>query len=299
MEKDNFTQELQTLSPLLAQLRKDAQIPISVPEQYFDNLENKILEKIDNECNIEIDILPTELKSWKPAAPKNYFADLTNRILEKAAQDEKDESSLLPSALKNWQPTAPSGYFDNLADQILEKANPQTTKKAKVAALYTLKISRGAWWVAAASVAVLLAFTWSFWQYNTFDDAPLVTNKNIQNIDNQATIIQQENKIVENLKKNEFEKNTSQPAIETPNTNDITPTMPKMTDLNPTMTTEKTQETWATLVQKDYQNGSNDVEVLNKNLAKILLEANTEGGDLLDLLHFSDEELEAAIGGGK
>lgn len=292
MKKENFTQELQVLSPFLADLRKQVKVTMSAPEQYFEQLENKILEKIDNEVNIENDILPSELKKWQPTAPSGYFDNLANRILEKATVNQEDENTLLLSELKNWQPTAPSGYFDNLADEILAKTNKKKAPQKLLAQLYTLKISHRVGWVAAASVALLLAFTWFFGQNKNMDNSQVIVNNNTQNIGNQNIITLTENKTGTETPQIETPKNTPAPKI-------ITPTTPETTDFNPNMTTTEKIETSAVVAQTDYQNSKNDLEVLNKNLAKILLEAHTEGGELLDLLQFSDEELEAAIGGGK
>lgn len=264
MEQENFTQELQKLSPFLAQLRDKAQTTMAAPTQYFEHLEDKILEKIDNELDIEKDILPSELK--------------------------------------NWQPTAPNYYFENLTERVLEKAKPQETQKkqkALLAQLYNLKISRATWWVAAASVAILLGFAWSFWQSQKFNNQQLAKNNNIQVIDNQNFIAKEENKIAENLPQEKVEKNTPMPVTKIPNAEIITPTTAKATDLNPTTTHENNLESLVMDAQKAYQNSKNDVEILNKNLEKILLDANTEGGELLDLFHFSDEDLESAIGGGR
>lgn len=264
MEKENCTEELQQLSPFLAQLHAKAQATVPTPPmQYFDNLDSKILEKIDQEGNTAKNSLPAELK--------------------------------------NWQPTAPSGYFEGLTDQILAKAKPQTTPKTLVAQQrHSLKVVGGAWWAAAASVALLLAFAGYFWQSKTFDNQVVIKNNDNQTIDNQKIVTTATNHIIENLPdKRELKNKAESPVKTTPNAAMMPPSSTKIIDLPSPTTSAKVAETFAAESQTAYRNGRNDLEILNKNLEKILLEANTEGGELLDLFHFSDEDLDLAIGGGR
>jgi hypothetical protein len=245
------------------------------------------------------------LKDWQPeaqtvfSAPKDYFDNLSDTIFEKiniqSFENEEDKEIELPKFLKDWQPeaqtvfSAPKDYFDNLESKILAQT---TSKKQLVAQPYMLKIKRMIIWTVAASFALLIVFKWAFQQnFTPSVDAPIIVDNTIKSIENQknnavltpisapkeiVTIPKMTHKTVEN------ESPQSSPEV-------------VVTDVQ---VSERTDKNLVELVQKDYQNGKNDLEVLNKNLEKIFSDPTTEGGEVMDLLQFSDEEIEAAIGGG-
>lgn len=86
--------------------------PFSVPEEYFHNLTDVILQKKDIKSNSD--------KTW--SVPPNYQQELTNDILLKVSE-AKLKSTVAADGL-----TVPTGYFDQLHSSILKKTTQEDGK---------------------------------------------------------------------------------------------------------------------------------------------------------------------------
>ena len=125
--KDNILTELKAICPaLFAAQRVNV---FTVPDGYFNNLSNVIIETISSTTYISDDAsFNTELKM-----PKGYFDDLANNILQKintlqsaAANDTDEENSdLLIELSKENILEVPVDYFDSVSKNILAKINRQ------------------------------------------------------------------------------------------------------------------------------------------------------------------------------
>lgn len=127
MNKNSIIEELNEIAPLLSKLRKPPQEQLGgVPEGYFGDFEQKLLEKIQSE---EPGLLLANLK--KPGinllgdVPQDYFSNFESRLNEKIASIEEElETPILDSLKKpaNEQLGAlPEGYFDQLEEAIAAK----------------------------------------------------------------------------------------------------------------------------------------------------------------------------------
>jgi len=144
MEKSNeILSELQTISPLLAQMEKvDV---FSVPDGYFIDLDEKIATTV---------FLQVDKKDNFQKVPEGYFDSLSTKILSKIKEEEEtadnEIKSLSPALhyLKQEEVfTVPEGYFDDLSDRILNKIKGQS---ARVVSFDSAK----KWWKYAAAAVV-------------------------------------------------------------------------------------------------------------------------------------------------
>jgi hypothetical protein len=111
--------ELQSLSPLIAGLQKTT--IFSVPEGYFDTLENTILLCLNEKA-------PVSSIPKTADIPAGYFDNLSATILDKikaqqnvAATIEETPSTLLKSVQNKNVFEVPDEYFDSLADSVTVK----------------------------------------------------------------------------------------------------------------------------------------------------------------------------------
>ena len=151
----HILQELQEISPLLAQLKKLN--VYSVPDGYFDVVPLTILACLqENESfssNTSINVL-----SDNKNIPENYFADLSSNILNKIAidsvQSNQNELNSISPIVANIRRvntyTIPDGYFNQLPASIFAAVNrskvvkmPTKWIKYAVAAAFTGIVSLG------------------------------------------------------------------------------------------------------------------------------------------------------------
>lgn len=160
MEKNNeILNELKEISSLLAEIpRVNIQ---SVPEDYFNNLEerlciNSLLHQNDTR---------NYFKQEKPGVPAGYFENLSDSILLKikdGTSDELEERFSLLDDLKNKNVfTVPTGYFNELSEQIIAKT--RLKEPAKVISIGGYK-----WWkyAAAAMIAGIILIS-GFFMFNS------------------------------------------------------------------------------------------------------------------------------------
>ncbi len=119
---NNILNELQQLSPLLAELPK--RNVFTVPNGYFETLSATILLCVQEDFAIINHAKNTDI-------PEGYFENLSSTILNKikeqpiniAANEQTAISALLQSAQHIKQFEVPDGYFENLSVNILHKIN--------------------------------------------------------------------------------------------------------------------------------------------------------------------------------
>ena len=119
-----ITEELLAISPLLAGI--DKRILFSIPEGYFEELNNAILSAVKEDI-VVLDQLP-KLNAFD--LPLGYFDHLSVDIMNSIkmqSEDNRDGPNDLSSLLGTVQGLnvfgVPQGYFDNLATAILNKTD--------------------------------------------------------------------------------------------------------------------------------------------------------------------------------
>ncbi|MBW8685615.1 hypothetical protein [Chitinophaga rhizophila] len=136
-------EELETLSPLLAEVPKS--VSLSIPPDYFNQLSHNILLNIaaaahttslaEEEQSAFLSGLP---KAFPLSAPDEYFSQLPAQLLQKIRTTEVEEelsslSPLLADMPRTHPLSAPAGYFDNLTTEIMATiAAPVTAIPATV-----------------------------------------------------------------------------------------------------------------------------------------------------------------------
>jgi major membrane immunogen (membrane-anchored lipoprotein) len=197
--------ELELLSPLLAKMDKTN--PFSVPEGYFQQLSDNILEKTI--------YLPSfgNAPVSKPDVPEGYFENLATSILQKIkakaeetpAEELKNLSPLLYSLKSEQVFTVPNGYFEGFADTVVSRIN--TRQQAKVVSFASR--TRLIFKYAAAAVITGLVAVGSFLALQKSDDPGLNPSPAIAASETAA--ISQEIKLAQQFKseseiRNEIEK---------------------------------------------------------------------------------------------
>lgn len=129
MENSNdILNELKELSPAIAAIQKVN--VFTVPEGYFDSLNDGILMGIRLENGINTEIIDNSTDG----VPAGYFDSLAGSIMAKIkAQDEEDAateiralSPMLYSIQSENVFEVPAGYFEKLSDDVLQRVKPQT-----------------------------------------------------------------------------------------------------------------------------------------------------------------------------
>lgn len=134
--------------------------PFAVPEQYFEDLSDKI------RAAVFIDELKEKAGFPASEVPVGYFEQLSDEINAKITLDALQ----LPK-----QPgfTAPEGYFDQMNTSILERVSPEATAEVKVRKLWPSKLTR---YAAAACLALITSFAVYLNQEKIFQPAEKVNN---------------------------------------------------------------------------------------------------------------------------
>ncbi|SFO30538.1 hypothetical protein SAMN05428949_4870 [Chitinophaga sp. YR627] len=138
-------EELETLSPLLSAMPKS--VPLSVPQDYFNQLSQNILLNIsENITGIsdsvmasddEPSILADLPKAFPMTAPAGYFDQLPAQLLQQIHASEAREelaalSTLLVGIPKNMPLSVPEGYFAQLSTEVMAAVAASATKPATV-----------------------------------------------------------------------------------------------------------------------------------------------------------------------
>ncbi|MDQ6757612.1 MAG: hypothetical protein M3004_11830 [Bacteroidota bacterium] len=131
--------ELKYISPLLADIENKN--TFSVPEGYFNTLPMEVYKKINLNSASNLFV------------PQNYFENLSNTILNKikdlndnAAKELRELSPMLYSVQNENVFTVPIHYFENTTEEILNKVSPKLPSK-----VLTIN-SRSVWKYAAAAI---------------------------------------------------------------------------------------------------------------------------------------------------
>jgi len=129
----------------------------TTPENYFNNFDEKLLNKLSIEENESTIPLETGFKT-----PDSYFTNLEETVLQKLSVEENNFSTPKQTGF-----VAPESYFDDLENEILNKV---TAPETKVIKLFSKKQ-----FLYVASIAAILVL--SFFILNpsnsnlpTFDD---------------------------------------------------------------------------------------------------------------------------------
>lgn len=129
----------------------------STPDNYFNNFEEKLLNKLSIKENESV--LPTETGF---STPDNYFDNLEETVLQKLSIEEDNSNTTKQTGF-----ITPNDYFDNLEDDILNKLPTTETK--------VIKLFHKKQYLYVASIAAILIL--SFFILNpinsnslTFDD---------------------------------------------------------------------------------------------------------------------------------
>jgi len=112
----------------------------TTPDDYFNNFEEKLLNKLSVEES-ESD-LPLETGF---TTPDNYFLNLEETVLHTLSVEENNSNTQKQTGF-----VAPKNYFDNLDDEILNKV---TTTETKVIKLFSKKQ-----FLYVASIAAIFVF---------------------------------------------------------------------------------------------------------------------------------------------
>ncbi|WP_367915177.1 hypothetical protein [Leadbetterella sp. DM7] len=161
--------------------------PFTVPEAYFQELEDRLLSEVrisalsqlrqppvpsnyfeDLEAHVLSTVSITPVQSFTPATPEDYFDTLESRILSRVKIDGLQQPAVEPGYFESLedrimaevkleglkQPAVPAGYFDSLEKDILAG----TVEKNRFRLFRNVKVFRGA---AAAAVVGLLAYGFS------------------------------------------------------------------------------------------------------------------------------------------
>jgi hypothetical protein len=136
--RKDILDELMELSPVVAGIEK--RNVFSVPDSYFDNLNETLLACISEEGN---SVINNFSKDGFFEVPQDYFENLSTSILDKIKAQQPGnaidevEVSLSPALLSIQHKNVfkvPAGYFNGLAADILNKVTPA---KAKVISIRT------------------------------------------------------------------------------------------------------------------------------------------------------------------
>ena len=147
-QSNEIIQELQDISPLLAQMQKVN--VFEVPDRYFTGLAEKIATRVLLNQN---DILNFNKKSTQQV-PEGYFDSLSEAILLKIKKEESEnnEEELERSfpvlySLKNKNVfNVPQNYFEGVSHQIINKI--QSHQPAKIISM------KARWWKYAAAAII-------------------------------------------------------------------------------------------------------------------------------------------------
>ncbi|UAY52356.1 hypothetical protein [Ferruginibacter albus] len=127
---DDIRSELKELSPFIADMEKTN--VFTVPDDYFSVLPETLLACVTDNNNTCVDNISKEMKA---AVPEGYFDDLSNQILNRIKQqnESSDEeikslSPLLHSIKGEQVFRVPANYFQSLPDIVLAKTKPQPAK---------------------------------------------------------------------------------------------------------------------------------------------------------------------------
>lgn len=83
-----ITEELKAISPCLLQIKQD-EIPLIVPENYFDYLQNEVLLRISEEEGIL-----AQLDKNQPLVPDAYFDTLGDKVMNRIAEEKVENPNL-------------------------------------------------------------------------------------------------------------------------------------------------------------------------------------------------------------
>lgn len=134
-----------------------AEVPFTVPADYFEHLPAAILQQIQLE-DLRIEIA-ADLDHHRPSLPAGYFDDLPKTILQRIQAEEQPDfidvneeletlSPLLAAMPKKVPFTVPAGYFESL----------RTSHSHEVPPLRTVHRNRTATWLKWTVAACLTAF---------------------------------------------------------------------------------------------------------------------------------------------
>lgn len=171
---DNIYNELKEISPLLANMEKTN--IFSVPETYFADLSEEILEKVDNDFSF----LMTASENHTFKIPDGYFQNFADNILNKIKnleegnvnESEQQFSPMLNSLRNKNVFTVPQGYFENLASIISDKINVKPVPKI-------VSIKNYFWNYAAAAIVTGIIAISSLWISNKSLQQPAVKQTNV------------------------------------------------------------------------------------------------------------------------
>lgn len=164
-EQNKIWEELKEISNVLASVEKKN--VFTVPENYFDNLAEKIcLHTLLNENK------KTQGENLQQV-PAGYFDTLSSQILTKIKREEaenaEEESTLLSSVKGKNVFKVPEGYFNNLSENIISKIDLPAAKVVPIS-------SAKRWWKYAAAAVVTGAIAVSSLQI--FYKSPDMTKHN-------------------------------------------------------------------------------------------------------------------------
>jgi hypothetical protein len=131
--QNTILEELKEVAPTLMEVGVD--LPFTVPNDYFEQLAETILEKAT------IGLIPNADKKGFQV-PDQYFSGLANKILQRVKESDFEESSLFEETEfiapilniinKGMPYTVPDNYFEKLSIQIpVEKAKIVPMKKMR------------------------------------------------------------------------------------------------------------------------------------------------------------------------
>lgn len=168
----DILKELQQISPAVANL--NAQIPYTIPAEYFETLASVIMARIAAGGTEENTVLSVAGKQMPQEVPDGYFSNLSDDILSKiktqneqsVAEELNALSPLLAGISKSNVYDVPAGYFETFTVQ-----TRKTFAETKVISMFNRKV----WmqYAAAAVVFVLIAFGINF-----FSNQSNITNEN-------------------------------------------------------------------------------------------------------------------------
>jgi hypothetical protein len=83
-----ITEELKAISPRLLQIKQD-EIPLIVPGNYFDQLQNEVLLRISEQSGIM-----AQLDKNQPLVPDAYFDTLGDKVMNRIAEEKAEDPIL-------------------------------------------------------------------------------------------------------------------------------------------------------------------------------------------------------------
>lgn len=157
-ERNDILTELESVSPALAAM--DKVNIFRAPEGYFIALPQRVSTSV---------FFEQHSKKQVSDIPDNYFDQLSNKILTKikdrntssnAGEELKDISPLIYSLKDKNVFKAPPAYFESLSDRVVNKVKPE---RAKIISLHTTR----KWWrLAAAAMIAALIGIWGIQLFN-------------------------------------------------------------------------------------------------------------------------------------